>query len=73
MSDTKNATTEVRRRGRDRANENMILVSCPRVVDERAALYNAECAPHLSQNAFWVEAMIFYLDSKNARFPEPKS
>jgi hypothetical protein len=68
MSDT----PAVRRRTRDRQDEYQFLMSVPRMIDSRAEAYRQIAHPNLSQVAFWNEAMIFYLDSHNAAFPEAK-
>ena len=69
---TDSAQAPRRQRARDRGNEHQTMISIPLAVDERAHTFNLERAPHLSQNALWIEAMIFYLDAKGARFPEAK-
>lgn len=70
MNDTEK---EPRRRNtRDRSNEYQIMLSVPASINERALAYREEFAPHLSQVAFWNEAMIFYLDSKGAPYPKKK-
>ena len=48
------------------------MLSVPASINERALAYREEFAPHLSQVAFWNEAMIFYLDSKGAPYPKKK-
>ncbi|HSV56552.1 MAG TPA: hypothetical protein VLH39_05520 [Magnetospirillaceae bacterium] len=60
------------RAGRCRAEDHQVMVSIPKSIDSRFQLFNKERAPHLSQNALAVEAIIYYLDQHNARYPEPQ-